>query len=381
MPKTAGGFGSQITLPFTGIVDLSTIAVDPSGDVFAVNDESQLLELPKTAGGFGTEITTSLSIVAQDIAFDSSGNLYLCQYGDPSNVDSEVAEMPKTVSGFGPLSVLPFTGVQQPSAIALDGAGDVFAAEVPDKSPFPSVGELPVSRAGVVSASTSTVVASPSTVTADGTTTSTVTVTLRDNAGSAVSGKAVGLVRDAGTHAVISAPSGASDANGKVTFSVKDSTAEPVTFTATDTTDGVDIAQTAQVTFTAPVRATSLYTPLTPARLLDTRKGTGAPEKAVAANGTVALTVDGQGGVPATGVTAVVLNVTVTSPTQSGYITVYGDGTSRPTASNLNYTAGETVPNLVVAPVGADGKVDLFNGSGGTTQLVADVSGYVTAAP
>ena len=37
------------------------------------------------------------------------------------------------------------------------------------------------------------------------------------------------------------------------------------------------------------------------------------------------------------------------------------------------------MPNLVIAPVGANGKVALFNGSGGTIQLLADVSGYYLA--
>ena len=94
----------------------------------------------------------------------------------------------------------------------------------------------------------------------------------------------------------------------------------------------------------------------------------------------VALGVDGHGGVPASGVSAVVLNVTVTQPKAAGFITVYPDGATRPLASNLNFVAGQTVPNLVVAPVGADGKVDLYNGSSGTTQLVADVSGYFSGA-
>jgi hypothetical protein len=92
--------------------------------------------------------------------------------------------------------------------------------------------------------------------------------------------------------------------------------------------------------------------------------------------GTVSLPVLGQGGVPTTGVSAVVLNVTATEPTAPGYITVYPDGVSQPLASNLNFSPGQTVPNLVIAPVGADGKVDFYNGSGGTVQLVADVNGY-----
>jgi PKD repeat protein len=115
---------------------------------------------------------------------------------------------------------------------------------------------------------------------------------------------------------------------------------------------------------------------LAPSRLLDTRFGVGAPKAPVAAGGTVHLQVLGRGGVPVSGVSAVVLNVTVTAPTKPGYLTVYGDGSARPGASNLNFVAGQTVPNLVIAPVGANGKVDLYNGSAGTVQLIADVSGY-----
>jgi hypothetical protein len=113
----------------------------------------------------------------------------------------------------------------------------------------------------------------------------------------------------------------------------------------------------------------------TPARIMDTRSNLGASGP-VAPGGTVSLAVIGQGGVPTTAVSAVVLNVTVTDTTAPGYLTVYPDGVATPLASNLNFVPGQTVPNLVIAPVGADGKVDLYNGSGGTVQLVADVSGY-----
>ena len=115
---------------------------------------------------------------------------------------------------------------------------------------------------------------------------------------------------------------------------------------------------------------------VTPARLLDTRRGVGAPAGPVASRAAVALQVAGRGGVPATGVSAVVLNVTVTSSTSGGYVTAYASGTTRPLASNLNFVKGQTVPNLVLAPVGADGKVMLYNSSL-STHLVADVSGYV----
>ena len=52
---------------------------------------------------------------------------------------------------------------------------------------------------------------------------------------------------------------------------------------------------------------------------------------------------------------------------------------TRPTDSNLNLTAGETIPNLVVVKVGSGGQVDSYNGSAGTVQVVTDVSGWFGA--
>jgi hypothetical protein len=130
---------------------------------------------------------------------------------------------------------------------------------------------------------------------------------------------------------------------------------------------------------TSPISPGGL-SPLAPARLLDTRTGNGASGP-VAAGGTVHLQVDGRGHVPPSGVGAVVLNVTVTQPQAAGYLTVYPDGTPQPATSNLNFLAGQTVPNLVVAPVGANGKVAITNGSSGTVHVMADVSGWFSAGP
>ena len=69
-------------------------------------------------------------------------------------------------------------------------------------------------------------------------------------------------------------------------------------------------------------------------------------------------------------------SMAVTEPAAAGFVTVWAGGAPRPTASNLNFVAGQTVPNLVVAPVGADGKIQLYNSAGGSTELVADVAGY-----
>lgn len=99
-----------------------------------------------------------------------------------------------------------------------------------------------------ISASLSTVVASPTTVLANGVTTSTITVTLRDGANLAVAGKTVTLTAGSGS-STITTVSGVTNASGQATFTVKDSTAETVTYTAKDTTDNIFVTQTAAVTF------------------------------------------------------------------------------------------------------------------------------------
>jgi len=125
----------------------------------------------------------------------------------------------------------------------------------------------------------------------------------------------------------------------------------------------------------------SAFTAFGPVRLLDTRNGTGTGGKVakIPSQGIVTLQIAGNGSIPS-GVTAVALNLTATNTVGSGFVTAYADGTTTPNVSNLNYTPGRTVPNSVIVPVGADGKIDLFNGGGsaGPIDLIADVTGYFT---
>ncbi len=118
------------------------------------------------------------------------------------------------------------------------------------------------------------------------------------------------------------------------------------------------------------------FVPLTPARVLDTRAGSKVGN-ATGSAAALELSVLGKGGLPSTGVAAVSLNVTVTeaeNPTiGGGYVTVFPCGT-RPDASNLNFVAGQTVPNAVIAPVSATGTICFY--VYGTAHLLADVSGY-----
>ena len=86
--------------------------------------------------------------------------------------------------------------------------------------------------------------------------------------------------------------------------------------------------------------------------------------------------VVGRFGVPGSA-SAVVLNLTSVNARAAGYATAYPDGITRPLASDLNYSPGQAIPNLVVVQVGADGKVALFNGSAtGSVDLVADLVGW-----
>lgn len=112
--------------------------------------------------------------------------------------------------------------------------------------------------------------------------------------------------------------------------------------------------------------------PLTPTRALDTRAGAGTP---MAANGYLRLDLTGK--VPAEAKAAIV-NVTVTAPTASGVLTLYPDTWPTPMASNLNFVAGQTIPNLVIVPLVA-GKAMMRNASSGTAHVVADLAGYFAA--
>ncbi len=113
---------------------------------------------------------------------------------------------------------------------------------------------------------------------------------------------------------------------------------------------------------------------IAPARLLDTRNAIGASRNVVGPESEIALAVAGVGGVAPTA-RAVVLNVTATDATTDTFVTVYPDGVARPEASSLNVSAGGAIANLVVAKLGDNGHVRLFNGAG-SLNLIADVTGY-----
>ncbi|MDP8993095.1 MAG: hypothetical protein M3N31_08620, partial [Actinomycetota bacterium] len=73
------------------------------------------------------------------------------------------------------------------------------------------------------------------------------------------------------------------------------------------------------------------------------------------------------------GVSAVVVNVTVTQPTMYSFASVTPNGGNA--SSNLNFVPGQDVPNLVVVAVGSDGNVRAYNNAG-STHVIFDVVGW-----
>jgi hypothetical protein len=113
------------------------------------------------------------------------------------------------------------------------------------------------------------------------------------------------------------------------------------------------------------------YVEVPSTRLLDTRLPANTGPK-VAALGTIHLQV--VGAVVPPNARSVVLNVTATEPDGSGFLTVFPGGAPRPLSSNLNYVAGQTIPNAVIVGLGPTGTVDIF--SLAASHVVVDVVGY-----
>lgn len=158
------------------------------------------------------------------------------------------------------------------------------------------------------------------------------------------------------------------------------------TVTATYSGDGTFAPSTG----TTPLAETDgPYSPLAPTRVCDTRannpsslsgpaaqcNGPSDIGSTLAAGGTKFISVTGNFGVPAAA-TAVLLNVTVVNPAAPGFVTAFPTGANPPGTSNIDYVAGEVVPNLLEVGVGSNGDVSFF--SSAQTDLVVDVEGYTS---
>jgi hypothetical protein len=146
-------------------------------------------------------------------------------------------------------------------------------------------------------------------------------------------------------------------------------------------TGTVQVAVDLEGYFAADSRSTTAgsYVPLTPAAIVDTRPGSGEPNAGnpLTPGASLDVQVEGEGGVPRSGVLAVALSVAVTDTTQSSSLTAFPAGKAMPISSNLDWLTAETVANQVITPVGSDGEVSFYNAQG-DADLVVDVAGFFT---
>ena len=120
---------------------------------------------------------------------------------------------------------------------------------------------------------------------------------------------------------------------------------------------------------------TSDFEPMSPRRLVDTRSSVTPPVK-VPAGSTFSVNVAPRYGIPE-GAAAASLNLTVTQTTSSGFVTMFPCGSPRPTASTLNFVAGQTISNAVLAKAGSGGNVCIYTTD--NLHVLVDVGGWFPA--
>jgi hypothetical protein len=130
-----------------------------------------------------------------------------------------------------------------------------------------------------------------------------------------------------------------------------------------------------------PDMSGATYHALTPARILDTRDGTGGLSGPFSSHLARTFQVTGHGGVPA-GATAVTGNVTVTGQTSLGFLSVGPVAQNNPTSSTLNFPLGDDRANAATVALGAGGTLSITYAAptlGKTAHVIFDVTGYFTA--
>jgi hypothetical protein len=168
-------------------------------------------------------------------------------------------------------------------------------------------------------------------------------------------------------------------------------TTGPLTCTITGLIDRTDYTITVTATnasgtgspsgwgvFVTPL-AGATYHPLTPARILDTRTGTGLSGP-FGSHEAHTFQVTGRGGVPSNA-TAVTGNLTVTAQTSNGYLFIGPNAMNDPTSSTLNFPVGDDRANGVTVALGAGGTLSVTfvaPAPGPSTHVLFDVSGYFT---
>ncbi len=144
------------------------------------------------------------------------------------------------------------------------------------------------------------------------------------------------------------------------------------------------IAAGSAIAFTQPPASAAtgfgfgVYVPMNPTRILDTRLGLGLDHQPATGETFNLNFASSSAAVPVDAV-AVVVNVTATQATGSGFVTAWPQGQPKPNTSIINIErAGQTLANLVTVPLGIGGGVSLFTAT--SMHLIADVQGYYASS-
>jgi hypothetical protein len=128
--------------------------------------------------------------------------------------------------------------------------------------------------------------------------------------------------------------------------------------------------------------AAGRFVPLNPRRALDTRPTEAGPVPAgwtahrPAAGEAVRVDVPADIGVPPTGVSALVVNVTATDSVGAGFLQALPTDSVSGQTSTVNYALGATAATHAIVPLGAGGTISVFTSN--SSHIVVDVMGYVT---
>jgi streptogramin lyase len=361
----------------------SDVAVDSIGNLFIADSSNHAIRRVDAATGIITTIAGD-GVAAFDgdglpaagarfdfpssLTFDAAGNLYIADMNNQRVRKIDTGGTISTIAGTGTSGYNGDSGaaldtrLANPGGLSIDGSGNLFIADTNNDR----IRKVMLSAAAAPSAP-----AKPSVVA--GNASISVAWTAPAANGSAITG-----------YTATASPGGATcTTTGALTCTItglSNGTTYTVTVTATNAT-GTSTASPASdpatPTAPSPPAGGGLVTQ-SPSRLFDTRPGepNGAvtiTKQAVTGGTVLEAQLTGNAGIPTSGVGSVAMNVTVDQPVANGYITVYPCGT-RPTASNLNYTTGQTIANTVITPVDTTGKVCFY--AHGTTHLIADLTGW-----
>ena len=106
-------------------------------------------------------------------------------------------------------------------------------------------------------------------------------------------------------------------------------------------------------------------------RAFDTR-----PTHPLAPGSVTRMSIAGHGAVPATGVAAVLANLTVLAPSRAGSVSTWASDTAWDASASASFTAGRTEQDVVNVALGSDGAAMIRNNTGVTLQVVLDLIGY-----